>query len=179
MSLLRMKSLVIILFLLTVLILPKTSLAGEPLVLSVHPYLPATEIVKRFSPLAHYLGMAIGEPVTLQVSQSYDEHIEMIGNNKIDIAYMGPSSYVTVIDRYGIKPLLARLEVNGKPYFRGAIIVSTESQLNDLSDLLLNRFAFGPKQSTMSHLVPHYMLIEAGGASTKTTRTWIITTMSH
>jgi phosphonate transport system substrate-binding protein len=162
MSLLRIKPLVIILLILLFLVPYKTSPAGEALVLSVHPYLPATEISKRFSPLVHYLGMAIDTPITLLVARSYDEHIELIGNNKVDIAYMGPSSYVIVTARHGTKPLLARLEINGKPFFHGAIIVRKESKLKSIEDLAGKRFAFGDTESTMGHLVPHYMLIEKG-----------------
>jgi len=112
MSLPRMKPLVIILLLLSVLILPKTSLAGKPLVLCVHPYMPATEITKRFSPLAHYLGMVIGKPVTLMVANSYEEHIKLIGSNKVDIAFLGPSSYVILTARHGARgDLLKKLFV--------------------------------------------------------------------
>jgi phosphonate transport system substrate-binding protein len=167
MSLLRIKPLVIILLILLFLVPSKTSPAGEALVLSVHPYLPATEISKRFSPLVYYLGMAIDTPITLLVARRYDEHIELIGNNKVDIAYMGPSSYVIVTARHGTKPLLARLEINGKPFFHGAIIVRKESKLKSLEGLAGKRFAFGDIESTMSHLVPRYMLIEKGISNEK------------
>jgi hypothetical protein len=67
MSLSGIKLLVIILLILQLFIPSKTSLSGAPLVLSVHPSLPAAEITKR-SPLAHYLGMVIGDSVTLLVA---------------------------------------------------------------------------------------------------------------
>lgn len=162
MSLSRIKLFVYILLILQVLISPKTSYAEDPLVLSVHPYLPATEIVKRFSPLAHYLGMKTGQLINLKVAQNYDEHINLIGNDTADIAYMGPASYVITTDRYGSKPLLARLEINGKPYFHGTIIAKKESKINSLKDLIGKRFAFGDPESTMSHLIPRYMLAKEG-----------------
>ena len=147
---------------LQVLLFSGNLLADEALIFAVHPYLPATELVKRFAPLADYLGRGIGQPVTLKISKDYKEHIDLVGRGDADIAYMGPASYVRMTDRYGIKPLLARLEIMGKPVFKGAIIVRRESKIHDLADLAGKRFAFGNPASTMSHLVPRYMLIDEG-----------------
>jgi phosphonate transport system substrate-binding protein len=136
--------------------------AGKPLVLQVHPYLPAAEIITRFTPLAEYLSRSIGRPVVVRISVDYRQHIDLIGKDKADIAFMGPASYVSMADLYGNKPLLARLEIDGKPTFKGAIIVSRGSSLRSLSQLKGKRFAFGDPNSTMSHLVPRYMLWKAG-----------------
>lgn len=136
--------------------------AMPPLILAVHPYLPAEELYQRFTPLAHYLGHEIGETVTVRVGRNYDEHIEAIGKNKVDIAFMGPASYVKMVDKYGNKPLLARFEVNNSPNLYGVIFTREKSPLHTLQDLKGRRFAFGDVDSTMSHIVPHYMLIEAG-----------------
>jgi phosphonate transport system substrate-binding protein len=138
-------------------------LAGaETLTLGVHPYLPATEIVKRFTPLAEYLKKKTGLPVEVKISKDYRHHIDLIGQNGLDIAYMGPASYVTVVDTYGKKPILARLEIGGFPTFQGVIIVREDCPCSTLADLAGKRFAFGDPDSTMSHLVPRYMLWEAG-----------------
>jgi|SRR3990172_9002711 len=134
----------------------------EPLTLEIHPYLPATEIAQRFTPLADYLGSKIGRPVVIKIAKDYDEHIDEIGKDKVDIAYMGPASYVKLVEKYGRKPILARQEINGKPTFKGAIIVVKESPIRGLADLKGKRFAFGDPDSTMSHLVPRYMLWKAG-----------------
>lgn len=139
-----------------------TANAREPLTLCVHPYLPATELVVRFAPLADYLGRKIGRPVKVEVAKNYQEHIDSIGKDEVDIAYMGPAPYVKMTDVYGKKPLLARLEINGKPAFQGMIVVREKSAIHDLEDLLGKRFAFGDPNSTMSHMLPRFMLWEAG-----------------
>ena len=136
--------------------------AEYPLVLQVHPYLPAAEILARFSPLAEYLGRRVGRPVVVRISIDYQQHIELIGEDKVDFAFMGPASYVNLVNRYGEKPLLLRLELDGKPTFKGAIIVARDSGFRSLSALKGKSFAFGDPDSTMSHLVPRYMLSEAG-----------------
>lgn len=136
--------------------------AGSPLVLQVHPYLPATEVMERFSPLADYLSESIGRPVVVRISVNYRQHIDLIGKDEADIAFMGPAPYVSMVDRFGRKPLLSRLEIDGKPTFKGAIIIGKESPVRSLSELKGKRFAFGDPNSTMSHLVPRYMLWKAG-----------------
>ncbi|MGK7345515.1 MAG: phosphate/phosphite/phosphonate ABC transporter substrate-binding protein [Candidatus Nitrospinota bacterium M3_3B_026] len=148
-------------FLLALSLPPATSSAG-PLKLGVHPYLSTTELVERFGPLAGWLGRRLGKPVTLEISRDYEEHISRIGDGKLDIAYIGPVSYVKLVERYGEKPILGRLEVNGVNSFRGVIIVHRDSPIDSLKNLRGKRFAFGDPGSTMSHLVPRYMLWEAG-----------------
>lgn len=142
--------------------LPAVATDPAPLVLGVHPYLPPKEIQERFAPLAAYLGKAMGRPVTVRVGRNYDEHIAAIGKDQLDIAFMGPGAYVTLVRTYGPKPLLARLEVNGKPHLTGVIIVRRDSPLKSLPELKGKRFAFGDPQSTMSHTVPQRMLDQAG-----------------
>jgi phosphonate transport system substrate-binding protein len=138
-----------------------TAIAQEPLTLWIHPYLPATELIKKFTPLADYLSEKCGQPIIVKVSESYKTHIERVGKEEIDLAYLGPASFVKIIDTYGEKTLLARLEVNGKPFFHGMIITRQDSSIKTLDDLTGRTFAFGDPNSTMSHLVPLYMLQEA------------------
>jgi len=104
----------------------------------------------------------LGEPIDIHISRDYQTHIVEIGKDNVDIAYMGPASYVKMVDTYGRKPLLARQAISGKPTFRGVIIVRKDSPLRSLKDLVGKRFAFGDPESTMSHLVPRFMLWKEG-----------------
>ena len=135
---------------------------AKPLILAVHPYLPPQEIMQRFTPLANYLAKALGRPVQVRIGRDYNEHVEAIGNEQVDLAFICPSAYVQLTARFGKKPLLARFEVNGQPHLRGVIIVRADSTLQKISDLKGKSFAFGDPSSTMSHVVPLYMLIKAG-----------------
>jgi len=141
---------------------PITAKAGRPLTLCVHPYLPASEIQKRFTPLASYLGRELGVPVYLHIAKNYDDHIRMIGENEMGLAFTGPVSYVRLVVSFGPQQLLGRLETNGKPEFSGVVFVADKSPVHGLSDLVGKRFAFGDIESTMSHIVPRHMLWKAG-----------------
>ncbi len=148
---------------LSALLLPCTAVAEEEsLILGLHPFLSSVELFKRFSPLAEYLTFALRRPVQIKIAPSYAAHIDEVAGNKLDIAYLGPAPYIRVVDSFGPRPLLARLEMHGKTTFQGVIIVRHDSEIKSLADLVGKRFAFGDPASTMSHLVPRFQLIQAG-----------------
>lgn len=147
---------------LVALTMPAISGAQEPLVLGVHPFLSTTELHKRFTPLAEYLGRELGRPVEIRVNSSYESHVESIGTGQVDLAFMGPAAYVKLIDKYGEIPLLAAFETTTGRTFTGIIFVKKGSPIKTLAQLKGKSFAFGPAPSTMTNLVPHYMLLEAG-----------------
>ncbi|MCW9013326.1 MAG: phosphate/phosphite/phosphonate ABC transporter substrate-binding protein [Gammaproteobacteria bacterium] len=136
--------------------------AKEKLTLGIHPYLEQSELIKRFTPLAQYLGKELKIPVEVRVGPDYQAHLNAIGQDQIDIAYLGPASYIKLTQQFGPKSLLARLEASGKPTFQGHIIVQKDSPITRLAELKGNIFAFGDPSSTMSTLVPRAMLEKKG-----------------
>jgi phosphonate transport system substrate-binding protein len=132
------------------------------LILAVHPYLPAVVIIDRYTPLVRYLESETGQKIEIRIGKDYKEHTDHIGNDLVDIAFMGPASYVKMVNQYGKKPILARLEINGAPVFHGNIIVRDDSPIQTMDDLIGKSFAFGDPSSTMSYLVPLYMLNKSG-----------------
>jgi len=137
---------------------------AKGLVLWIHPYLPATELVNRFSPLANYLAAELGQPVRIRVQKSYQSHMDFVGQDQADIAFIGPVSYVLLRKSYGAKPLLARLEESGSSFFHGVIAVRRDSPFTSIADLKGKSFAFSDPNSTMGHIVPKAMLVQAGVA---------------
>jgi len=139
-----------------------TAVQPAPYVLAVHPYLSAQEVRKRFAPLAEYLGRQLRRPVQVRVGSNYEEHISFVGQDAVDFAYIGPAPYVTVVERYGPKPILARVETKGTPYLNGVVFVRQDSSMQSLADLKGKRFAFGDPESTMGSIMPRFALFEAG-----------------
>jgi len=140
----------------------RCAVADSSLVLGIHPYKAPSKLLSAFGPLADYLSVQLGKPVEIRISQDYQSHIQEIGEDRLDIAYMGPASYIKLTHQYAQKPLLAKQVINGNAYFRGAIITQQNNTLSALSELSGKRFAFGDPGSTMSSLVPRSMLIQAG-----------------
>jgi phosphonate transport system substrate-binding protein len=129
---------------------------------AVHPFLPPSELMDRFTPLMDYLSGEINRPIEIVVSKDYADHIHVLGNDEADFAYIGPAGYVKLSARYGVKPLLGRIMTYGNPAFHGVIIVRKDSDIVMMNDLAGKRFAFGDPNSTMSHLVPRYIMWENG-----------------
>ncbi len=130
--------------------------------LAVHPYLSHDELKKRFSPLAEYLTETVGITFTLRIGKNYRDLIDNIGQDMVDVAYMGPAPYVQMVEGYGKKPILAQLETNYSPFYKGMIVVRADSPFKRIKDLKGHYFAFGDRLSTMSHLLPRLILHEAG-----------------
>ena len=136
--------------------------AGRTLLLGVHPYLSYGELQNRFQPLAHYLARSLGVTLKVKVGRDYAEHVDEVGHDRIDIAYLGPIPYVHMVEKHGSKPLLARLERNGKAVLVGHIVVRDNSPLQHVTELRGKAFAFGDPESTMSTVVPQAVLAAAG-----------------
>ena len=132
------------------------------LVLAVRPYLPAPVVRARFSPLARYLAEKTGVPVKVRVGRSYEELIRAVGQDKVDVAFIGPMGYVKLTESYGPKPLLVRIVTKGSPYFSGRIVVRSSGPIKRISDLRGKRIAFVDPDSTMGYVVPMYILAGAG-----------------
>ncbi|HBB67651.1 MAG: hypothetical protein A2X28_00005 [Elusimicrobia bacterium GWA2_56_46] len=136
--------------------------ADKPLTLIVHPFMAATDLHKRFRPLADFLGGRLGRPVAIVIAKNYDEQIDAVGRGEMDLAYMGPAPYVTMTGKYGRKTILGCFETGGRSTFHGVIFVAKDSPVRTLAGLKGRSFAFGDKNSTMGHLIPLYALWKAG-----------------
>lgn len=136
--------------------------AGESLTLQIYPYGPSSKILNQFKPFADYLKLRLNREVIVQIAKDNNDHFETVGNDKADIAFLGPSTYVKIADTFGKKPIIARIEINGSPLLQGVIFTSSASPVSSLRDLKGKRFAFGYNNSTMSHLIPLYMLQQEG-----------------
>jgi len=148
--------------LLVLLCRPAVTHGQEPLVLSIYPYFASTEIYKRFSPLADHLSKELGRPITIHVANTYDAHVNEVVKGTVDIAFMGPVSYVKLTKRSGRVPILAAFETQEGRTYRGVIFVNKNSPIRTLAQVRGKTFAFGDVNSTMSHLVPRFMLMKAG-----------------
>ncbi len=147
----------------TLLLSPMVALGHESaLVFGIHPYLHATTLVERFTPLAEYISSETGRHVHIRVATNYQEHIDAISQEEVDFAYMGPASYIKLTASNDNNSLLGRLNFSGKDTFRGAIVIRSNSTITSLSQLSGKRFAFGDINSTLSSLVPQRLLAEAG-----------------
>jgi phosphonate transport system substrate-binding protein len=144
-----------------VLFFSQTTWAKDSYIMGVHPYKPAFELYKIFKPITDYVSKRLGKPVELQIGKSYEDAVKKIGAGEFDFAYLGPTIYIEAKDKHGVIPL-AQIVNNGKPTFYGVIVAKKGGGVSSLKDLKGKRFGFGDRDSTLTHVLPLYMLLESG-----------------
>ena len=135
--------------------------AKDKLIMGVHPYKPPVELQKIFKPIADYISKETGKEVEIRIGQTYEDAAAKVGNGSFDFAFIGPSIYVEAQKRHGVVPL-GQIMNNGKPTFHGVMVVKKGSSITSMNQLKGKKIAFGEKNSTLNHVVPLWMLLNAG-----------------
>ena len=122
----------------------------------------AVEMVRQFKSIAEHVGKAVGLPTKIFVSQSYNALIEAMEAGKIDVAYLGGSTYVAAYNKgLDVVPMaVARLQ--GRTYYKSCIITRPDSGIKTLQDLKGKSFAFVTPTSTSGGVGPRFYLNKNG-----------------
>lgn len=124
----------------------------------------AQERKERLAKLKEYLEEELNLPVDIQFTEDYDTSIDLLVEEKVQMAYLGPFSYVKAKQRNpNLEPLAAPINKStGRPWYTSSIIVSTDSGINSLADLKGKRFGFVSQSSTSGYLAPSVELKMVG-----------------
>lgn len=114
----------------------QTSLGKDKEVIT-YAYLPQyshTISYKRHRLLVEYLRKETGLPLHQIFPDTFHEHLKMVQRGEIDISFSNPFIYIK-ISEVGGSAFARVVEPNGKPDFRGQIIVRSDSTaINDIKD---------------------------------------------
>ncbi len=138
--------------------------AQETLKFGIIPLENENVMIQQFTPLVTYLSAELGMKVQLEVGQSYQDTMDAIGTNTVQIAYLTPTTFPKSAKQNpsaGIEPLVRFLK-KGSGTYKSCIIAPIDSEIETLADLKGKKFAFGNKNSTSSHLMPRSLLTAAG-----------------
>jgi phosphonate transport system substrate-binding protein len=163
MSTLRKLAIAILLELMVLCLLPGISWADNPSTLRIGllPGEAAQTVIRLNKPLGAYLEHYLQMPVELIVGTDYGATGEALRFGRIDIAYLGPITYVRGRERAGIEPFAKPMHDHGAT-FKALVIAAADSPVKSLTDLSGENVAFGDVASTSGHWVPRYMLHVAG-----------------
>jgi len=131
--------------------------AMDRLLIGLLPGESAPEIIRQNEALRTYLERELGMPVELFVGTDYAATGEAIRFGRVDIAYLGPVTYVLQSRKADLEPF-ARPEHEHGSTFKALIIAPAGSATN-LDDLRGKQIAFGDPASTSGHWVPRHMLL--------------------
>lgn len=138
--------------------------ADEPksLKIGLLPGESAPTVLKLNEPLRAFLEAQLGIPVELEVGTTYAATGEALRFGRIDIAYLGPVTYVLQSERAKLEPIAKPSHPGVGPQFEAVIIVPAGSAATTLQDLKGTDVAFGDPASTSGTWVPQYELLKAG-----------------
>src|SRR5215467_10062079 len=75
-------------------------------------------------------------PVTsASVGATYSDTVKALGEGNIEMAWLGPLSYLYAHQRYGAKVILLRLSQNGQKTYQSYVITRKDSGIRTLHDL--------------------------------------------
>ncbi|MBA2375360.1 MAG: phosphate/phosphite/phosphonate ABC transporter substrate-binding protein [Rubrobacter sp.] len=135
----------------------------EVLQIGMIPNQSPEEVEAQYEPLGEYLSEELGMEVEVSVPTGYPAVVEAMASDRLDLAHFGALTYVQAKERTEVEPLVTEVNTyTGTTNYRSLIIVPTDSDIEDVSELEGETFAFGSVSSTSGSLYPAIMLNEAG-----------------
>lgn len=134
----------------------------KKLVVGLLPGESAPTVMRLNEPLRAYLEKRLGLPVELMVGANYAATGEALRFGRLDIAYLGPVTYLLRARASKLQPFARPSHAVVGPTFTAAIIVPADSPAKTLADLKDGEVAFGDPASTSGTWVPRYELLAAG-----------------
>jgi phosphonate transport system substrate-binding protein len=133
--------------------------------IAVIPSLNQGDMQKAMSKLAGIIGEKLNRSVSINVYPDYNGVVEAMNFGQVDMAYLGPLTYVIANHKSGAKAIITQL-IHGKPFYYSYIITNIDHPWNSLDDLLMDskktNFAFGDPNSTSGSLIPGIELKKRG-----------------
>ena len=117
---------------------------------------------EKFQPLMDYLSEKTPYRFELVLSKTYKETVIALGQGDIDLAFLGPLTYLHARAEYNAESILKSITENGESFYRSVIVTKNDGQIKKLSDLHGKSFAFASSQSTSGNLIPRFLLAEDG-----------------
>jgi phosphonate transport system substrate-binding protein len=134
----------------------------QKLVVGLLPGESAPTVMRLNEPLRAHLEKRLGMPVELVVGANYAATGEALRFGRLDIAYLGPVTYILRSRVSKLEPFARPSHELVGPTFQAVIIVPADSPAKTLADLKGGEVALGDPASTSGTWVPRYQLLEAG-----------------
>lgn len=99
------------------------------------------------------LSEVIGIPVNVYRASDYNAAVEAMRTGNAQMAYLGPISYVTAVERAGAECMCVTGR-NGSKGYQSHIIAKPDSDIESLADLEGRSFGFVDPSSTSGNIVP-------------------------
>lgn len=142
-----------------------TSMAQEPKVLTfgLTPTEDAETILRNVKPTMEFLSKKLNMQVKTFVTTDYSSIIEAFRAKKLDVARLGPLTYVLSSKLANIEPFMVEIgEKEKSAMYRAIFITRSDSDILSIGDLKGKSFAFVDPASTSGHVIPKLIMKKWG-----------------
>jgi len=117
---------------------------------------------EKYQPLLDYLSEKTPYTYELILRKNYEETVDSLGNGKIDVALLGPLTYLEARAKYGAIAVLKPKGIDGSATYKSVIIKRRDLPIRGLSEIKGKSLAFSASKSTSGNLIPRYLLANSG-----------------
>lgn len=118
------------------------------------------EDARQYLPFLKYLEKETDLQFELRFTPKDSTIADSLGKGIIQFAAIGAGSYLLAHEKYEIISLVRGLNSQGKAEYRSCIVVSPESDIQNVEDLRGKFITFGNKSSTQGYLIPRIIFSE-------------------
>lgn len=137
--------------------------ANDKLTIGLIPSEDSQAMIEASKQVLDDLQSKIGMPVVPFVATDYNGIIEALRSGKLDVAYLGPFSYVLATSVADVEAFsVAVTKKTGQSAYKSVILARKDSGIHSLADLQGHTFAFVDPSSASGHLFPKAGLEQAG-----------------
>ncbi len=134
----------------------------NPVKLYFTPSVDAEKITLSAKPLIQFLERETGYYFETAIPTSYIAVVEAFGTDRADIAIINSFSYLLAHEKYGANAVLRVIRTGNQAYYRGQIIVRTDSGIEKLEDLTGKSIAYVDASSASGYILPSNLLKKKG-----------------
>ncbi len=117
---------------------------------------------EKYQPLLDYLSGKTPYTYELVLKKNYEETVNALGNGEMDVALLGPLTYLEARARYGAIAVLKSRGADDSANYKSVLIKRKESTIRGSSELKGKKVAFASSKSTSGNLLPRYLLAGLG-----------------
>ncbi|MBU0483065.1 MAG: phosphate/phosphite/phosphonate ABC transporter substrate-binding protein [Proteobacteria bacterium] len=131
----------------------------KPLKIAISAIISPEDTFTYYKELLNYIADKFGQPIELIQRETYAEVNELLKKEELDAAFVCTGAYIDGHKDFGMELLVAPVAY-GKSVYHTYIIVPTQSNIYNLTDLRGRHFAFTDPLSNTGKLAPTYMLLQ-------------------
>lgn len=140
------------------------SVSRSEIIMGLIPAENNEEMVDKFEPMRAYMEKQLNRPVKVFTATDYAGVIEAMRQDRVDIAWFGPLSYVLAEQEAEAEAFATGVRTKtGKSTYKSIFIVPGDSTIKSIQDLKGKNVAFVDPASTSGGLIPSYLVLKATG----------------